>query len=334
MEAVRIHKYGKNIQPRLEEVSIPEIDENEVLVKIHAASVNPIDFKAAQGGIMRLFFNEKTPYTMGHDFAGEVVKIGKCVTVFRVGDAVYGMKLGAFSEYIAVTENQMATMPKHLSYEEAAALPMAGLTSYQALHDYMHLSQGQKVLIQAGSGGVGSFAIQLAKVYGAYVATTTSNKNREFVEKLGADKVIDYHQTHFDEALHDYDGVFDTLGGEELMKAFKIVKPHGTVVSINGIPDQRTASELGAPLWKKYLMTFAARKINKAAEEHRVYYRFIFTRDSRQELNKIRKMVEANKIHPEIDKIFDLADTKEALDYIHKGHARGKVVIKVTEPEF
>lgn len=334
MEAVRIHKYGKKSQPHLEEVSIPEIDENEVLVKIHAASVNPIDFKAAQGGIMRLFFNEKTPYTIGHDFAGEVVKIGKCVTAFRVGEKVYGMKLGAFAEYVAVTENQMAMMPNHLSYEEAAALPMAGLTSYQALHDYMHLSQNQKVLIQAGSGGVGSFAIQLAKAIGAYVATTTSNKNRTFVEKLGADKVIDYHHENFNDVLHDYDGVFDTLGGDQLMKAFKILKPHGTVVSINGIPDERTAAELGAPLWKKWLMAFAARKINKAAEEHHAYYRFIFTRDSRQQLNKIRKLVEAKKIHPVIDKIFDLAETKDALEYIHEGHARGKVVIKVTEPEF
>lgn len=333
MEAVRIHKYSKNIRPQLDEVAVPEVQENEVLVKIHAASVNPIDFKAAQGDIMRLFFNEKTPYVMGHDFAGEVVQTGKCVTKFHVGEAVYGMSNGAFAEYIAVTENQLATMPANLSYEEAAALPMAGLTAYQALHDYMHLSAGQKVLIQAGSGGVGSFAIQLAKVLGAEVATTTSARNREFVEDLGADKVIDYHEQNFAEVLKHYDGVFDTLGGDNLMKAFKILKPHGTVVSINGIPDARTAVELDLPLWKKYLLRFAARKINKAADERQVYYRFIFTRDSRKALNKIRKWVEAERIRPVIDKIFDLSETKEALAYIQEGHARGKVIIRVTENE-
>ncbi|PTI91688.1 NADPH:quinone reductase [Staphylococcus simulans] len=330
MRAIINKKYGKHAKAELKEIKRPKIKDNQVLIKIHAASVNPVDFKIAQGGKMRLFFNYKTPYIMGHDFAGEIVEVGKHISAFQVGDNVYGLKAGAFAEYITATQNQIAAMPNHLSYEEAASIPMAGLTSYQALNDVMHLTKDQKVLVQAGSGGVGSFAIQFAKVLGAYVATTTSSKNRELVKDLGADNIIDYRRQNFTDSLTNYDGVFDTLGGENLFSAFKILKPLGKVVSISGIPDAQTAKDLKLSLWKRFLLKFAARKVHRAARQHHASYHFIFTRDSRSQLNKIRQLIESGKIKPVLDLTFDFEETDKALEYIQQGHATGKVVIRIS----
>lgn len=330
MRAIINRKYGKHAKAELKEVKRPKIKDDQVLIKIHAASVNPVDFKIAQGGKMRLFFNYKTPYIMGHDFAGEIVEVGKHVSAFQIGDNVYGLKAGAFAEYITATQNQIAAMPNHLSYEEAASLPMAGLTSYQALNDVIHLTRGQKVLIQAGSGGVGTFAIQFAKVLGAYVSTTTSRKNHELVKDLGADHIIDYRHQDFTEVLKEYDGVFDTLGGNNLLSAFKILKPLGKVVSINGIPDAQTAKDLKLSFWKRLLLTFASRKIQRTARQHHAAYHFIFTHDSRAQLNKIRQLVEAHKIKPVLDLTFDFEEVDKALEYLQQGHATGKVIIRIS----
>lgn len=330
MRAIINKKYGKHAKAELKEIKRPKIKDNQVLIKVHAASVNPVDYKIAQGGVMRLFFNYKTPYIMGHDFSGEIVEVGKRVSAFQIGDNVYGLKPGAFAEYITATQNQIAAMPNLLSFEEAASLPMSGLTSYQALNDVMHLTKDQKVLIQAGSGGVGTFAIQLAKVLGADVATTTSSKNHDLVKSLGADHIIDYRHQNFADNLTNYDGVFDTLGGENLFSAFKILKPLGKVVSINGIPDAQTAKDLKLPLWKRLLLKFAARKIHQTAHQHHASYHFIFTHDSRSQLNKIRQLVESNKIKPVIDLTFEFEEIDKALAYIQQGHATGKVIIRIS----
>lgn len=330
MQAVVIHKYKKAQQAKIETVERPKIEDNQVLVKVHAASLNPVDYKIAQGGAIRMFFNYKTPYIMGHDFAGEVVAVGKHVVAFQIGDAVYGTKPGAFAEYTAATQNEIAAMPRNLSYAHAAALPMAGLTAYQALNDTMHVTRGQNVLIQAGSGGVGTLAVQIAKVLGAHVATTTSAKNRELVKALGADIVIDYHRQNFTEILKDYDGVLDTLGGTHLLDAFKIIKPLGKVVSINGKPDGENAIQFGMPLWKRWLLQWAARKIHRTARDHHAAYHFLFMHNSRKTLNKLRQLVESGKIRPVIDVTFDFEEINHALDYLKQGHAAGKVVIRIS----
>lgn len=240
MRAAMIHKYG---QEKLEivETAIPAYRANDVLIKIEAASINPIDLKTKDGK-MKMLLNYQMPLILGSDFSGTVIEIGEKVTDYMIGDKVYGRvqkdRIGTFAEYIAVDQKDIALMPDNLSFEEAAAIPLVGLTSFQALYEIMQLTDKDKILIQAGSGGIGTLAIQLAKLSGAYVATTTSEKNTSFVEALGADQVIDYHKENFDEVLSEYDYVFDTMGGEILEKAFKIIKPSGKVVTLSGIPDR------------------------------------------------------------------------------------------------
>ncbi|MHA8138595.1 NADP-dependent oxidoreductase, partial [Lactobacillaceae bacterium Scapto_B20] len=245
MQAAMIKKYKQNLLD-VESVEVPQIYNNEVLVKINAASFNPVDLRIKNGN-MRLLSQHKMPLTLGQDFAGVIVKVGDNVKNYQVGDAVYGKtndeQMGTFAEYLAIDAADIAFKPTNLSFEEAAALPLVGLTSYQALHDIMQIQKGQKVLIHAGSGGVGTMAIQIAKNLGAYVATTTSAKNEALVRKLGADKIIDYHRENFQDVLTNYDYVFDTLGGKNLEKSFTILKPGGTIVSIAGTPNADFAKQ-------------------------------------------------------------------------------------------
>lgn len=218
MKAMVINQYGK-APMQLAEIPTPEIGEYEILAEIHAASINPIDFKIRDGKV-KLLIQYKMPLILGNDFSGVVVKVGTKVTRFKVGDEIYARprksKIGTFAEFIAIHEDDIALKPKNLSFEEAASIPLVGLTSYQALHDIMHLQKGQKILIHAGSGGVGTFAIQLAKVMGATVATTASEAGANLVTSLGADEVINYKTEKFEEILGNYDAVFDTLGVRRL----------------------------------------------------------------------------------------------------------------------
>ncbi|EHO49881.1 GroES-like protein [Lentilactobacillus kisonensis F0435] len=252
MKAAVINRYGQ-LMPEITDVAIPQVGDQDILVKIMAASVNPIDLKT-QAGQLRMLLHYQMPLILGNDFAGVVTKVGVGVSGFQIGDQVYGRvpkdRIGTFAEYIAVDEDAVALKPTNLTFEQAAAIPLVGLTSYQALIDIMQIKPNNKVLIQAGSGGIGTFAIQLAKLKGAFIATTTSAKNSDFVRQLGADQVIDYHQENFAEVLRDYDDVFDTLGGEAVAEAFKIVKPGGRIVSLSGMPDDRFAKAYGLPRWK------------------------------------------------------------------------------------
>lgn len=254
MRAMVIDQYGK-APMRLAEVPTPEINEYEVLAEIHAASINPIDFKIRDGKV-KLLIQYKMPLILGNDFSGVVVKVGEKVTRFKVGDEIYARprksKIGTFAEYISIHEDDIALKPKKLSFEEAASIPLVGLTSYQALHDIMQLQKGQKILIHAGSGGVGTFAIQLAKVMGATVATTASEAGANLVTSLGADKVINYKKESFEARLKNYDAVFDTLGGKTLEKSFEIIKDGGKIVSVSGRPNARFAKEYGSGFFKHY----------------------------------------------------------------------------------
>jgi alcohol dehydrogenase len=238
-------------------------------------------------------------------------------------------RIGAFAEYIAVSENALALKPATLNMDDAASIPLVGLTGWQALVEMANLKKGQKVLIHAGSGGVGSFAIQLAKLLGAYVATTTSAANRVMVKDLGADVVIDYKQTDFATMLHDYDVVLDTQGGATLMKSVRVLKRGGKLISISGPPDPDFARASGAPWFVRMAMGMLSYRIRKLAKRHQVSYSFLFMSANGAQLRRIAGLIDAGSIRPVVDKIFPFASTVEALDYVETGRAKGKVVVKV-----
>lgn len=331
MNAAVIHHYGqKNLE--LIKIEIPKISSDDVLVEIHAASINPIDYKVRDGKV-KMLLSYKMPLVLGNDFSGVIVKVGENVTEFQVGDEVYGRprksRIGTFAEYIAIHKDDIAIKPKNLSFEEASAIPLVGLTTYQAFYDIMQLKPNDKVLIQAGSGGVGTFAIQLAKLMGAYVATTTSSKNEALVKRLGADKVINYKYENFEDILSDYDYVYDTLGGEALQNSFKILKPGGKTVSLSGTPNYRFAKSYGLNLWKSLLLKFATRKLTDLEKQYEVEYHFLFMKPSRIQLEIIREFIEAKKIAPIIDRIVLLNDIQKAFEYSESGRAKRKVIIKI-----
>ncbi|WP_152656790.1 NADP-dependent oxidoreductase [Oceanobacillus sp. CFH 90083] len=331
MKAMLIHKYGqKNLQ--LENVPIPEISSNDVLVEIHTASINPVDFKIRDGKL-RPLINYKMPLILGNDFSGTVIKTGKNVTEFKTGDPVYGRprksRMGTFAEYISVHEDDIAIKPANLTFEEAAAVPLVGLTTYQAFHDILDLQPKDKILIHAGSGGIGTFAIQLAKEMGAYVATTASNAGKDLVESLGADKVINYREERFEEKLTAYDYVYDTLGGAPLRNSFKILKPGGKIVSISDVPNARFGKENNFPFWKTIAFRLISRNLTKLEKQYQVQYNFLFMKPSGEQLNKIKELIEAEKIKPLIDQVIPFEDTQKAMEYSETGRAKGKIIIKI-----
>jgi alcohol dehydrogenase len=331
MKAMVIDQYGK-APMRLAEMPTPEINEYEVLAEIHAASINPIDFKIRDGKV-KLLIQYKMPLILGNDFSGVVVKVGKKVTRFKVGDEIYARprksKIGTFAEYISIHEDDIALKPKNLSFEEAASIPLVGLTSYQALHDIMQLQKGQKILIHAGSGGVGTFAIQLAKAMGATVATTASEAGANLVTSLGADKVINYKKENFEAILKNYDAVFDTLGGQTLEKSFEIIKDGGKIVSVSGRPNARFGKEYGSGFFKTLLFSAASHKLTALEKKHHAQYSFLFMKPSGEQLRIIADLIESDKIKPIIDRTFSFEDAQKAMDYAESGMAKGKIIVKI-----
>lgn len=331
MRAMVIHQYG-NYPVSEERMPIPSMNPNEVRVQIKAASVNPIDFKIRDGGL-KILLSYDFPLILGNDFAGVITEVGANVKDYQVGDKVFGRprktKIGTFAEYISIDASEIAPMPKGLTFEEAASIPLVGLTSYQALNEVMQLKEGDKVLIQAGSGGVGTFAIQLAKAMGLYVATTGSNRGKELVESLGVDQFINYREQDFSEILNDFDGVFDTLGGDNLQKSFKILKSGGTIASVSGIPTDKNARDLHLNIGKEALLRAASYKLRRRAKQFNVNYEFLFMHTSGDQLKEIAQLIEDGKIKPIIDKVFDFKDTQQALEYSTNGHAKGKIIIKM-----
>lgn len=334
MQAAFISKYGHNEKLLFGEVDVPVCGDTDVLVEIYAASLNPIDFKIRDGKI-RFIRSYPFPLILGHDLAGVVSAVGSKVTRFKTGDKVYSRprnsRIGSLAQFITVDENELALMPRNITFTEAASIPLVGLTSWQALFDIAGIKSGDRVFIQAGSGGIGTFAIQLAKHFGAYVITTTSGRNVDFVRSLGADEVIDYTKEHFADVLKNVDIVFDTLGGEALYKSFKVLRPGGWVVSIAGDPDQRLAEKMRLNFLKREVLRLVGRKANKLAAKAKAHYRFIFMHPSGRQLEQVAQLIEAGKIKPIIDQEFSFAESQKAIEHLELGRSRGKVVIKVRE---
>ncbi|HDR8451820.1 TPA: NADP-dependent oxidoreductase, partial [Bacillus cereus] len=314
MKAMIIDRYGK-VPMRMAEVPTPEINEYEVLAEIHAASINPIDFKIRDGKV-KMLLKYEMPLILGNDFSGVITKVGSKVTRFKVGDEIYARprknKIGTFAEYIAIHEDDIALKPKNLSFEEAASIPLVGLTSYQALHDIMQLQKGQKILIHAGSGGVGTFAIQLAKIMGATVTTTASEAGANLVTSLGADEIINYKTEKFEDILKNYDAVFDTIGGATLEKSFNIIKSGGNIVSVSGMPNARFGKEFGSGFFKTLLFSLASKKLTALEKKHNAQYSFLFMKPSGDQLRTIANYIEAGKIKPVIDRVFPFEDAQKA----------------------
>ena len=335
MQSLMITKYGDlNTSLEIQEVPIPTIDPNQILIKTHAASFNPLDFKIVRGdfkAVRKIQF----PRGIGRDVSGIVEKVGKNVRKFKVGDKVYSRinesLVGTMSEYVLSNDKDTALMPSNLSFDESASIPLVGLTTYQALVDIAKLSKGEKILIHAGSGGIGTFAIQLAKHLGAHVTTTTSTKNISFVRDLGADKVIDYTSENYLDEGAVFDVVYDTLGGEHTLNSFKVLKDGGRVVSIRGTVDSITAQQLGLNKFIQMILAFQGRKVFKTASKMNAMYRFFLMSPNGDQLKKIAKMYESGAIKPIIDKTYKFAEAIQALEYLSKGHARGKVIVKIRE---
>jgi NADPH:quinone reductase-like Zn-dependent oxidoreductase len=332
MKAFVVDRYGRKNGIRAVDMSVPEPREDDLLIEIHAAGVNPLDSKIRDGEF-KLILPYRLPLILGNDLAGVVVRVGSRVRRFKPGDEVYARphkdRIGTFTEFIAVKEDGVALKPKALTMEEAASIPLVGLTAWQALIEKGQLKKGQKVLIHAGSGGVGTFAIQLAKHVGATVATTTSARNIELVKRLGADIVIDYRKDDFSAILKAYDVVLDTQGGNALEKSLRVLKPGGKLIGIAGPPDPDFAKEMGASWFLKTVMRFLSYRIRKAAKRHDVSYSFVFMRADGGQLSQIATLIDAGAIRPVIDRVFSFESTKEALAYVETGRAKGKVVIKI-----
>ena len=328
MKAFQVKRYGKNETLHLSEVEKPTINDKEVLVEIHSASVNQLDAKI-RNGEFKLLMPYKPPFIIGYDLAGVVTQVGAKIKTFKIGDEVYASCKGSFAEYISVPENELALKPKNISMEEAASIPLVGLTAWQVFVEIGNLKKGQKVFIQAGSGGVGTIAIQLAKHLGAFVATTTSSANRDLVKSLGADLIIDYKSQDFETILNDYDLVLNSLDSKTLEKSMKILKENGKAISISGPPDEDYADEIGLNWFLKTVIRLLSFKIKKLANKLHVQYSFLLMKPNGKQLAEITALIEAGIILPVVDKVFPFAEINDAMSYIETGRAKGKVVVKI-----
>ena len=330
MKAFVVAKYGKD-GVRVADVPEPKVGTNDVLVKVSAASINPLD-KMVRNGEFKQLLKYKTPFVLGHDVAGVVVQVGATVRDFKIGDEVFArprdLRIGTFAEYIAIDQNDVAHKPASLTLHEAAAVPLVALAAWQILVEKAQLKPGQKVLVHAGAGGLGSTVIQLAKHLGAHVATTTSGATEGLVRDLGADVVIDYTKQDFSQILSGYDLVLDSLGGENLMKSLTVLRPGGLAIGVAGPPDSGFAKQLGAPKPFQFVMSFLSRKVRKAAKKLGVRYSFFFMRANGSQLGKLAALYDAGHLRPVLDSTFAFERTLDALTYVESGKVRaGKVVV-------
>lgn len=334
MKAFIAKSYGKKEKLYLNEMDKPIINETDVLIQVHAAGVNVIDL-LIRNGDFKLFLPMKPPFQLGRDVAGIVTKVGSKVSKFKAGDEVYASSgnhhFGTYATYISIDENEVALKPKNLTMEEASSIPLVGLTAWQALVEIANVQKGHKVFIQAGSGGVGTFAIQLAKQLGAFVATTTSSKNTELVKSLGADLIIDYNKQDFETILKDYDLVLHSNKDTKILeKSFRILKSGGNAISLTGPPTPEFAEELGLPWYLKLLTKVISLGIKKKAEKQKIKFTFLFMKADGKQLNQITKLIETSSIKPVVDKVYPFEQINEALAYVETGRSKGKVIIKVT----
>jgi len=333
MKAFIIDHYKSKDGGRIGEMPEPELHDEEVLIKVRAAGVNLLDAKIRDGEF-KLLLPYRFPLILGNDVAGVVVRTGSRVQRFKAGDEVYARpdkdRIGTFAEFIAVNEADLAIKPAALTMEEAAAIPLVALTAWQALVEKADLKKGQKVFIQAGSGGVGTIAIQLAKHLGATVATTTSTANIDWVKQLGADIVIDYKKEDFETKLRDYDVVLNSQDAKTLEKSLRVLKPGGKLISISGPPDPAFAKEMGAGWLVRLVMSILSYRIRKKAKRHGLSYSFLFMRASGSQLSEITSLINSGIIRPVMDKVFPFESTREAMAYVENGRAKGKVVVRIS----
>ncbi|QES08903.1 NADP-dependent oxidoreductase [Streptomyces venezuelae] len=334
MRAFTVEKYGDATGMRAAEMPDPQVGADDVLVKIHAASVNPLDMKIRNGDL-KAILPYRLPLVLGNDLAGTVVRVGSSVDRFAVGDEVWARpgkdRIGTFAELLAVHQDDLAPKPATLTMTEAASLPLVALTAWQALVERANVRPGQKVLVHAGAGGLGSITIQLAKALGAHVATTASTAKVGLVKELGADEVIDYRTQNFEEILDGYDVVLDSLGGENLAKSLRILKPGGLAISVAGPPDPATARELGSNPVLRLAITALSAKTRRRAKRLGVTYSFLFMKASGDQLRELTPLIDTGKIRPVVDTVFPFDDTLRAMEYVEKGRAKaGKVVVSMT----
>ncbi|TLP70611.1 NADP-dependent oxidoreductase [Maribacter sp. ACAM166] len=331
MKAIQHIRYGEISESiKFSEIEKPTISKDEVLIETFAASVNPLDIKVIKGKLKALG-KYTLPATVGYDVSGKVVEKGEDVINFNIGDEVYAYvdKQGSFAEFVSVKQNILSLKPKNISFEEAASLPLVSLTASQVLKRGQ-LKSGDRILIQAGSGGVGFLAIQLAKAKGAYVYTTTSTDNVAWVKALGADRVIDYKAEDYKTIVKDVDMVLDTLGNEYTEDAFKVIKKGGKVITLVGPVDKETAKRMKLNFFVKLYLTWKRRKITKQIKHKSAYYSLLLMRANAKQLNEVTGLVESGQVKTVIDKVFPLKDALNAILYVTKGRTKGKVVIKIT----
>ena len=325
MKAIVYRCYGTPEVLKLENIAKPAPADDRVLVKVHAASVNPLDWHYMQGKpyVMRAGVGVGKPDSilMGADFAGTVESVGKSVTRFKPGDEVYGDRDGAFGEYVSVRENgAIASKPGNMTMEQAAAVPVAGLTALQALRDKGKVRAGQKVLINGASGGVGTFAVQIAKTYGADVTGVCSTRNVEMVKSIGADLVIDYTKEDFTQGSTRYDLIIDNVGNHTLSELRHVLTPNGALVSVGGPSENPWLGPLGTSIDAYFLAPFVSQKLI-----------FMLAQANKDDLNVLSDLMQAGKLTPVIDRRYPLAETAQAISYLEQGHAKGKVIITVDQ---
>ena len=337
MKAFVLTRYGGPNSAELRDVPTPKLTEGEVLVRVRAAGLNPVDYKIRQGKL-KVIYRWLLPVVLGGELAGIVEACGPSVSAFREGDRVFARMdkaaMGAFAEYAVVPEGLLAKIPDALDFDAAAGVPLAGLTALQALRDELKLRPGLRVFIPGGAGGVGTFAVQIAKVLGAHVTTTASPRGRALVERLGADEVVDYTTERFEDRVRDMDGVFDLLGGDTLMRSFGVAKPGSTVVSIAALPEPQTArKDLDRGFALSALFWLASLRIRSAARRHGVRYRYLFMRPSGLELAELAAMIDAGRLEPVVDRVYPFSQIAGAFAYLEAGHAKGKIIVRMDEAQ-
>lgn len=334
MKAFTFKRYGKSPELGFDDVDFPSPGDDEILVKVYAVGLNPIDNMIPTGMFKRVL-HFSLPATLGSDVSGVVVATGRRVTRFKAGDEVFASIFdrgtGSLAEFVRVPENLAALKPATLDFVQAASLPMVSLTSWQALTERAKLRAGQKVFIPAGSGGIGSFAIQLAKHLGATVGTTTSTANIDWVSRLGADEVVDYKKQEFEKVLSGYDIVLGTIRGDAIEKSTQILKPGGKIVSLIGPLDTAFARERHLNIFLRFVLGLMSRKIMQLSKKRGLTYSFLFVRPDGSQLSQIAELMDAQRIKPVIDNVFPFAETGDAFAYLARGHAKGKVVVKIHE---
>jgi NADPH:quinone reductase-like Zn-dependent oxidoreductase len=332
MKALTFQRYGKSPEIGFADVPRPTLKPNEMLVEVHAVGLNPIDNMIPEG-TFKVVLKFELPATMGSDLAGVVKEVGSRVSRFKPGDAVFAclfdLGTGSLAEFAVVPEHAAALKPANLDFVQAASVPMVGLTSWQALKERANVQRGQKVFIPAGSGGIGTFAIQLAKHLGARVGTTTSTGNVQLVSDLGADEVVDYKKQEFEKVLRGYDVVLGTLRGDAIEKSVGILRTGGRIVSLIGPLDAAFAAARGLNFVLRFVLGWMSRKITRLAAKKDVSYSFLFVRPDGKQLGEIGALLASGHLRPVIDKVFPFEQAKEALEYLAQGRARGKVVVQL-----